>query len=301
MLRGLRGGRRGVRFDVAGIVLLAVGLFTAILALQQGGRWGWASPAVLGLLAVAAVTLTAFVLVELRVEAPLVHLALLRDSVFAGANIATFANALGLIAFLYFFNLYAHSSVLLDYSALLAGVALIPTGFGRFAGSLVAGRLADRIGARLPVAVGLAATAVACVVLYATDVGTTYSSLWWPTLLAGLGIGMAFSVPSAAGLQAVPPDRAGEASGVLNVSRYFGAAIAIAVGSLAFSGIGIAELNHRLDAAGVSRPEEEKLDQVLTGSPNAVAAEAAELPGSGRRSSRAPDTARSTASTPPCW
>ena len=47
MLRGLSSGKRGVRFDVAGIVLLAVGLFTAILALQQGSRWGWTSPLLL--------------------------------------------------------------------------------------------------------------------------------------------------------------------------------------------------------------------------------------------------------------
>jgi MFS transporter, DHA2 family, methylenomycin A resistance protein len=88
MLRGLPAGRRGVRFDIAGITLLAVGLFTAILALQQGGRWGWSSPLVLASLAVAAVTLTAFVFVELRVKAPLVHLRLLGDRVFTAANIA---------------------------------------------------------------------------------------------------------------------------------------------------------------------------------------------------------------------
>jgi hypothetical protein len=62
-----------------------------------------------------------------------------------------------------------------------------------------------------------------------------------------------------------------------------GAAIVVAVGSLVFSGIGIAELNHRLDAAGVSRPEEEHLDQVLTGSPSAIAAEAGSLQGRQRQ------------------
>jgi MFS transporter, DHA2 family, methylenomycin A resistance protein len=283
MLRGLPAGRRGVRFDIAGIALLAIGLFTAILALQQGGRWSWSSPLVLMSLAVAAVTLTAFVLVELRVKAPLVHLRLLRDRVFAAGNIATFANALGLIGLLYFFNLYAQSSVVLDYSALLASVALLPMGLGVFAASLIAGRLADRVGAGLPVAVGLTATAVGCVVLYTTEVTTTYSSLWWPTLLAGLGIGTTFSTPSAAGLQSVPPAQAGEASGVLNISRYVGAALVVAAGSLAFSGIGIAELNHRLDAAGVSRPEEEHLDQVLTGSPSAIAGEAGKLQGRPRQ------------------
>jgi MFS transporter, DHA2 family, methylenomycin A resistance protein len=282
MLRGLPGGKRGVRFDLPGVALLAVGLFTAILALQQGGRWGWTSSLLLALVAVAAITLTAFVLVELRVRSPLVHLRLLRNHVFTAGNVGTFAGTVGLIGMLYFFNLYAQSSVLLDYSALLSGVALLPFGLGIFAGSLVSGRVADRIGARIPVAVGLFLLAVGCFALYFTDVTTTYAGLWWPTLLAGLGSGITFSTPSAAGLQHVPPEEAGEACGILNISRYIGAALVVAVGTLAFSGAGIAELNRELDAARVTRPEEETLDQVLTGSPSAISNQADQLPAAQR-------------------
>jgi MFS transporter, DHA2 family, methylenomycin A resistance protein len=278
MLRGLPGGKRGVRFDVAGMVLLAVGLFTAILALQQGSRWGWGSPLLPAMLAIAAVTLTAFVVVELRLEAPLVHLRLLRDPVFTAGNIGTFVNALGLIGILYFFNLYAQSSVLLDYSALLAGVALLPFGMGIFVATLVSGRLADRVGALVPVAVGIALQAVGCFLLYLTDVSTTFSGLWVPTLIARAGVGMTFSTPSAAGLQRVPPEECGEASGILNIFRYVGASLVVAVGSLAFSSVGIAELNRQLDTAGVARAEEEQLDQVLTGSPSAITSYANQLP-----------------------
>jgi EmrB/QacA subfamily drug resistance transporter len=283
MLRGLSGAKKGVRFDVAGIVLLAVGLFTAVLALQQGARWGWGSPSILGLFAVAAVSLTAFVLVELRVTQPLVHLRLLANRVFAGGNVGTFINAVALIGLLYFFNLYAQSSVLLDYSALLAGAALLPFGTGIFAASLVSGRLADRIGARLPVAVGIALQAAGCFLLYFTDVSTTYSGLWLPTLVTGIGVGMTFSTPSAAGLQAVPPEEAGEASGIINIFRYVGASLVVAVGSLAYTGVGIAEMNHQLDAAGVNRVEEEQLDQALTGSPSAISAQANQLHGAQRQ------------------
>jgi MFS transporter, DHA2 family, methylenomycin A resistance protein len=283
MLRGLPEGERGVHFDIPGLVLLVVGLFSMVLALQQGGRWGWTSRTILALLAVAVITLMAFVLVELRVSSPLMHLRLLRDPIFTAGNIGTFVNAIGLIGILYFFNLYAQSSVLLDYSALLAGVALLPFGMGIFVASLVSGRLADRIGARLPVALGLVLMAVGCFLLYFTDVTTTFSGLWAPTLIAGLGVGMTFSTPSAAGLQHVPPEEAGEASGILNIFRYVGASMVVAVGSLAFSGVGIAELNHSLDAAGVDRPEEEQLDQVLAGSPSAVASEAQQLQGEQRQ------------------
>jgi MFS transporter, DHA2 family, methylenomycin A resistance protein len=283
MLRGLSGGKRGVRFDFPGVALLAVGLFSAIMALQQGARWGWGSPTILGLLAVAAITLTSFVLIELRIQAPLVHLRLLGNRVFTAGNVGTFVNAVALIGLLYFFNLYVQSSVLLDYSALLAGFALLPFGMGIFVASLVSGRLADRIGARLPVAIGIVLQAVGCVLLYFTEVSTTYTGLWLPTLVTGLGVGMTFSTPSAAGLQAVPPDEAGEASGIINIFRYVGASLVVAVGSLAFTSVGLAEMNNRLDAAGVDRVEEERLDQALTGSPSAISAQANELQGAQRQ------------------
>ena len=283
MLRGLARGKKGVRFDVAGVVLLAVGLFTAILGLQQGARWGWGSASILGLFAVAAVTLTAFVLVELRAKQPLVHLRLLANRMFTGGNVGTLVNSVALIGLLYFFNLYAQSSVLLDYSALLAGIALLPFGLGIFVASLVSGRLADRIGARLPVAVGLGLQAVGCYLLYRSDVSTTYSALWLPTLVAGVGVGMTFSTPSAASLQAVPPEECGEASGIINIFRYVGASLVVAVGSLLYTGVGIAEMNRQLDAAGVSGVEDEQLDQALTGSPSAISDQTNQLQGAQRQ------------------
>jgi MFS family permease len=154
---------------------------------------------------------------------------------------------------------------------------------GIFAASLVSGRLADRIGARLPVAVGIALQAVGCFLLYFTDVTTTYSGLWLPTLVAGIGVGMTFSTPSAAGLQAVPPEECGEASGIINIFRYVGASLVVAVGSLFYTGVGIAEMNRQLDAAGVSRVEEEQLDQALTGSPDAITQQANQLQGQQRQ------------------
>jgi MFS family permease len=208
MLRGLAPGKKGVRFDVAGVGLLALGLFTAILALQQGSRWGWGSASILGLFAVAAVTLTAFVLVELRAKQPLVHLRLLANRVFTGGNVGTLVNSVALIGLLYFFNLYAQSSVLLDYSALLAGAALLPFGLGIFAASLVSGRLADRIGARIPVAVGLGLQAVGCYLLYHRR-----SDVQRPGPDARAGWGSACPRPRPPPPQQ-PPEECGEASGI---------------------------------------------------------------------------------------
>jgi hypothetical protein len=94
---------------------------------------------------------------------------------------------------------------------------------------------------------------------------------------------MTFSTPSAAGLKAVPPDEAGEASGIINMFRYVGGSLVVVVGSLAYTGVGIAEMNSQLDSAGVDRVEEEQLDQALTGSPSAIADQASQLQGDQRQ------------------
>ena len=281
-LAGLPKGRQGVHIDWRGAALLGVGLFAVIMALQQGSRWGWTSGSILGLFAAGIVLLVAFVIVELRVAQPLMHLRLLRIHAFTGGNLGTFVNALGLIGILYFFNLYVQSVVLLDWSALRASIALLPYGMAVFLASLIVGPLVDRIGARWPIAAGLALLGIGCFLLSRVSAVTTYSTLWWPSLLAGIGVGITFSAPSAAGLREIPPDEAGEASGVLNIFRYVGATLVVAVGSLVYTSAGLDDLNRSLETTKVGAVEEEKLDRVLTGSPTAVEATLNDLTGDDR-------------------
>ena len=281
-LAGLSKGRPGVHIDWRGAALLGVGLFAFIMALQQGSRWGWTSASILGLFVVGIVLLVAFVMVELRVAQPLMHLRLLRIHAFTGGNLGTFVNALGLIGILYFFNLYVQSVVLLDWSALRASVALLPYGMAVFLASLIVGPLVDRIGPRWPIAAGLALLGVGCFLLSRVSPATTYSTLWWPSLLAGIGVGITFSAPSAAGLREIPPEEAGEASGVLNIFRYVGATLVVAVGSLVYTSVGLDDLNRSLETTKVGAVEEEKLDRVLTGSPTAVDATLNDLTGDDR-------------------
>jgi DHA2 family methylenomycin A resistance protein-like MFS transporter len=282
-LAGLPQGRRGVHIDWRGAALLGVGLFAVIMALQQGSRWGWTSPSILGLAIGGIVLLIVFVVVELRLAQPLMHLRLLRIPAFTGGNLGTFVNAFGLIGILYFFNLYVQSVVLFDWSALRASVALLPYGMAVFLASLVVGPLTDRVGARWPIAVGMGLMAVGCFLLSRVSPATTYATIWWPSVLAGLGVGITFSAPSAAGLRVVPPEEAGEASGVINIFRYVGATLVVAVGSLVYTSVGIDDLNQSLEAANVGTVEEEKLDRVLTGSPAAVDAAIDDLGGQHRR------------------
>jgi EmrB/QacA subfamily drug resistance transporter len=290
LLRGLPRPAERPRFDVSGLVLLATGLFLVMLAIQQGSVWGWATPPTLGAFALGVATLATLVAVELRKDEPLLHIRLLRNRALIGASVGTAANAVQLLGVLFFFNIYAQASVTLDLSAVMASVALLPFGACVFAASLLTGRVCDRVGFRWPVAVGLLMMAIGCGALGLVDLAGGYSALWWGLLVSGIGVGITFSAPAAAGLRALPAKAAGEAAGLVNVARYLAAALVVAIGTVIFTTAGSGTMNRELARAGVAPAEQATLDTTLTGSPTHYENAAATLQGEER-------TAFSTAAT----
>ena len=212
-LRGLPGGRTGVKVDVVGAILLGLGSFLVVLALQQGQGWGWDSGLFLVVLAAGLLSLAAFVTVEIYGRNPLVDFSLFRRRQYVAGSLATFTNTVGLIGLLYFFNLYAQSAVLFDYSPLRASVVLLPYTVSMFAFAYPSGRIADRIGYRVPVVAGLLVMTAGFVMLARVTVDTTDAGLWLPIVLCGVGVGLTYSTTSATGLAAVRPNKPGRARG----------------------------------------------------------------------------------------
>lgn len=276
-LRGMPRPTERPAIDYIGVALLAISLFTLILGLQEGPDWGWGSPESIASFVVSLAAGAALVAFELKTDEPLLHLRLLREPPLLGANLGTFANTLFLIGLIYFFNLYAQAVVTLDYSAVKASVALLPFGFSMFVASLGVGRIADRFGFRWPVAAGLGMMGVGGLLLSRVDAASGYGDIWWAIVVVGLGTGITFSAPSAAGLKALPAERAGEASGIINVVRYVSAALCISVGTILFVQVGSDDLNKALDDAKVNRLADERLDRVLTGAPSDVSETEASL------------------------
>jgi EmrB/QacA subfamily drug resistance transporter len=266
-LRGMPRLAERPRIDAAGAVLLALGMFVFILGIQQARVWGWGSPATIGALGASVVILAALVMVEQRREQPMLHLGLLRNRVLVAATLAIFVDALVMIPILFFFNLYAQAVVTLDYSAIEASLALLPFGLTTFVTSLVIGRVCDRVGFRAPIAVGFVVTAAGCLLLGQVNAESGYGSIWWTLAILGVGIGITFSSPGAAGLRSVDADSAGEAAGIINSARYLAAALSIAIGTAVFTAVGSAHLNRSLERANVPALEQRALDTTLTGSP----------------------------------
>jgi MFS transporter, DHA2 family, methylenomycin A resistance protein len=269
-LRGLPGGRTGGKVDIVGAVLLGLGSFLVVLALQQGQGWGWASGLFFVALATGLLSLAAFVTVELYRSNPLVDFSLFRRRQYVAGSLATFTNTVGLIGLLYFFNLYVQSSVLFDYSPLHASVVLLPYTVSMFVFAYPSGRIADRIGYRIPVVTGLLVMTAGFVMLSRLTVDTSDAGLWLPIVLCGVGVGLTYSTTSAVGLAAVPAEAAGQGAGVINMARFLGAVFVIAAGTILYVGQGIETLDEHLDEAGAGQVEKTKLDRVLTGSPSAL-------------------------------
>jgi EmrB/QacA subfamily drug resistance transporter len=261
---------RKLSIDVPGVVLLGLGAFALVLALNEGRGSGWTSPFVLGMFGAAAVLLVAFRLIEPRRPSPLVTFAFFRLPAFLAANIGTFMVTFVLFAAFYIYNLYLQNDLLFDYSAVESGAALLPLSLALFAVSLVVGRLVQRFGARGVVTVGFLLTAAGLFLVSQVDVGSTYADLWPGFLVAGLGTGLVNGPTSAAAVSAVPEDRAGEASGVVNMARYLGGAFGVAVTAVVYSGVATSKLNDHLGVDRVTAAQERQLDGLLSGDPTGL-------------------------------
>ena len=222
-----RDPQAGKRPDFAGAATATLGLAGLVFALIQGPAHGW-SPLVVIAGVLGAAALIAFPFVELRVSSPLVPLEIFTSRQFSGANGTTFVvyAALGVALFLVVVEL----QTVLDYSALAAGTATLPITVLMLVLSPRAGRLAQRIGPRLPMTIGPLIVAAGLVLLAGIGPGTTYLTGILPGLVVfGLGLSLTVAPLTAAVMGSVDENHVGVGSGVNNAIARVAGLLAVAV------------------------------------------------------------------------
>ncbi len=254
----------GKRADWLGAALLAIVIFSFVLAVQQGEPWGWTSAGVLGAFAVSVVLALVFWVVEHRTTDPLVHFSLLRIRPYLAGVVTTFAQGFGLLAFLYFVGIFAESFATYDASALDAGFVMMPGGVVMFVTALAGGRLADRIGYRVPNTLAMAMIAIGSIAMMTVSSDTPEWTLALLGCFIGAGVGCGFATTSAAGMAAVDPKVSGEAAGVINVARYLGAVLVVAIGTVVMLQVSTSRLTTSLEDIGVTSAETIDLDQSMS-------------------------------------
>jgi len=217
----------GREVDYAGVVALTAGLTALILALVEGNAWGWGSPEIIGLLAVAVLGLGAFVAIEQRVKVPMVDFSLLSDRNFLGSVVVALIVSFAMLGVFFFLALYMQN--ILGYSPLEAGVRFLPSTLMIVGVAPVAGRLSDRFGPRWLIAGGLAVVAASLYSFSGIAVDSGYLDLLPGFMLLGIGIAMTMSPMTSAAMNAVPVQKAGVASGVLSMFRMVGGSLGVAV------------------------------------------------------------------------
>jgi EmrB/QacA subfamily drug resistance transporter len=253
----------GREVDYLGVATLTGALTALILALIEGNSWGWGSTPIIALLGGSAALLVAFVLVELRVKAPMVEFPLFASRNFVGSNLVALIVTFAMMAQFFFIALYMQN--ILGYSPLEAGIRFLPATLMVVAVAPLAGRLTDRIGARLPIAAGLTLVTAAMVWLTRIDAATTYGSLWPSFVLMGIGMALVMSPMSTAAMNAVADAKAGIASGVLSMNRMIGGTLGVAVVGAVFAGAARARLDQLLAGSGLTAAQRSEIAHGLGG------------------------------------
>ncbi|WP_263729396.1 MFS transporter [Cellulomonas sp. SG140] len=235
------GERNPGRIDWTGNLTFLVGLTAMLAAITYGiqpygGRTtGWTNPWVLAGLVGGAVVLVLFVLVELRVRAPMLDLRLFRIRPFSAGNLASLLAAIGrgglqfmLIIWLQGIWLPLHGFRYED-TPLWAGIYLLPITVGFLVAGPVSGILSDKFGARGFASVGLLVVAATFVAYLMLPVNFTYWQFALVSLVSGIGSGM-FGAPNrTAIMNSVPATERGSASGVASTVQNAGSSLSIGV------------------------------------------------------------------------
>lgn len=218
---------RPAPMDYRGLVLIAGGVSLSVLGFQQAPIWGWSNPAV-GLCIVAGVLLlVVFCLVERRTESPLIQVRIFRIRAFAVENLVLGIAMLVFVPIFFFASEYAQ--IALGQSAQQAGLYLLYFFLGFVVAAQIGGRMLDRGGAKRPVVLGCALSAVGFFLWAGKITRLDFGAQQWYVVLAGAGMGMMLGPASTDAINRASRLSYGEATGITQTVRNYAASLGLAI------------------------------------------------------------------------
>jgi EmrB/QacA subfamily drug resistance transporter len=209
-------------FDVGGLLVLLAGLTALLVALMQALTWGWDSAPTLVLFAVGILVIAAFCVLELRKAHPLLDVGLMRRQVMRGIVLSMFLAQFVITGFIIYAATYFQH--VMDYGPLLAALALVPSMLAAPIFNIIAGRVTDRIGARVPSVIGFVATAVAFGWLAMALDNRSYLLILPGLLVLSMSFSPMFTSLLTALSNAVGAQERGDANALVLTVRWVGAA-----------------------------------------------------------------------------
>ncbi|HEY4278361.1 MAG TPA: MFS transporter [Conexibacter sp.] len=216
------------RLDIPGALAVTIGVGALVFGISQAVDKGWGSGEVLGAIAGAVVLLGLFVIIEQRTAQPLVPLSIFRHRSLSGANLIMACVGIVLTAEIFFLSLYLQQVE--GYSALKAGLSMLPLPVMLVSGSLLSRGLVPRVGPGRMIVGGALITAVGVGWLSRLPDQSDYlGHIFGPMILSGIGMSLLFLPITLAGTSDLGPRDAGLASGLINMGRQIGGALGLAV------------------------------------------------------------------------
>ena len=243
------------KVDYLGAVLIVIFSVPLLLALTFGanGTYSWSSPAVLGMFALSAVALIAFLFVEQRHESPILPLTLFKNPTFAWGVTARFFIGAAFLGAILFLSLYLVN--VQGVSATAAGTATIPLTLGLIFGAIMSGQIAARLGYyKVLIIIGLCFMMGGFLLLSTLNADTPYGRVILYMVVLGLGIGPALPLFNLAIQNAVKPWEIGVATSSGQFFQQLGSVIGTAVfGAVLSSGLS-SNFDKSFRAAEVGQP-----------------------------------------------
>jgi EmrB/QacA subfamily drug resistance transporter len=218
---------RARRPDPAGQILVIIMLASLAYGIIQGPSYGWFSPRIFGFFVLSVAALSILLAYEPRREDPLIDFRFFRSVPFSGANLTAICAIASMAGFLFLSTLYLQD--VRGFSALHAGLTLLPMPVMMGLCAPLAGRMVARRGPRIPLVIAGAALTLASAALSHLNPATTNGYLVITYALFGVGAGMVNSPITNGVMSGVPKSQAGVASGMNSSSRQLGQSLGVAV------------------------------------------------------------------------
>jgi MFS family permease len=248
------GEQSSAGLDWLGVGLIAGAMSSLIVYATYGADFGWLSATGIFVLVLTIGSVVGFVVRERRCANPLVDLSLFSIAPFTGATAALVVFNTGLTAFILGFQLYLQNPFGFDMTALQAGAALLPVTCIVLIFSFLVSRISHRLGMRRTIVVGFVALGLGYLALAPIDPGWGWLAFTPAILLIGIGGALANGPITAVATAVVPKERAGAASGVNNMARYLGGAIAAPLATGLYTGVATSDVEQQLADGGAKDP-----------------------------------------------
>lgn len=237
--------RSPARIDWGGAALLSTGLVALLVAVSEGNSWGWGSGRVVGLFALAAVALAAWVRFERDRPDPLVDMRIMRERAVLATNLTGFLVGFGMfgsfILIPQLVQMPPEAGFGFGATVTEAGLFMLPSAGIMLVAGPLAGWLGGRFGSKLPLVIGtaIAAASFAFLALYHDERWSIYVA----SATLGLGIGFSFAAMANLIVQAVDQTETGVATGINTIMRTIGGSLggqiaaSVVAGHIALSGL----------------------------------------------------------------